>query len=188
MGIGRPQAFATQTRKRQSYRAQGSDTAPPTPIDSVYEEFNTFNELLLKKLQVQTLLSVFLEEIDNIQHMTITDTIMPFCNGSTSSVQTLNSATTLFDSNFYVMTDDFNVYKCLDNNSDAASTAKPTHINIYFINWRRYKWKYMYTLSASQQTNFLSTDFMQLLLIQPFHPLLLMALLMLLKLKLLPKH
>ena len=49
LGIGRPQAFATQTRGDSRTEAQGSDTAPPTPIDSVYEEFNTFNDLLAAK-------------------------------------------------------------------------------------------------------------------------------------------
>ena len=59
------------------------------------------------------------------------------------------------------MTDDFNVYKCLDNNSDAASTVKPTGTSTSILSTGDgYKWKYMYTLSASQQTNFLSTDFM----------------------------
>ena len=49
LGIGRIQAFATQTRGDSRTEAQGSDTAPPTPIDSVYEEFNTFNDLLAAK-------------------------------------------------------------------------------------------------------------------------------------------
>ena len=31
LGIGRPQAFATQTRGDSRTEAQGSDTAPPTP-------------------------------------------------------------------------------------------------------------------------------------------------------------
>ena len=60
--------------------------------------------------------------------------------------------------------------KCLDNNSDAASTVKPMSTSTSILSTGDgYKWKYMYTLSASQQTNFLSTDFMQLQQIQLYH-------------------
>ena len=165
LGIGRPQAFATQTRGDSRTEAQGSDTAPPTPIDSVYEEFNTFNDLLAAKKVTSSETSIVIPRrnwatgttYDYYRH-----DYGHFVTGSTSSVQTANSgATTLFDSNFYVMTEDFNVYKCLDNNSDAASTVKPTGTSTSILSTGDgYKWKYMYSLSASQQTNFLSTDFM----------------------------
>jgi len=165
LGIGRPQAFATQTRGDSRTEAQGSDTAPPTPIDSVYEEFNTFNDLLAAKKVTSTETSIVIPR-RNWATGTVYDYYRHdyghFVTGSTSSVQTANSgATTLFDSNFYVMTEDFNVYKCLDNNSDAASTVKPTGTSTSILSTGDgYKWKYMYSLSASQQTNFLSTDFM----------------------------
>ena len=165
LGIGRPQAFATQTRGDSRTEAQGSDTAPPTPIDSVYEEFNTFNDLLAAKKVTSSETSIVIPR-RNWATGTVYDYYRHdyghFVTGSTSSVQTANSgATTLFDSNFYVMTDDFNVYKCLDNNSDAASTVKPTGTSTSILSTGDgYKWKYMYSLSASQQTNFLSTDFM----------------------------
>ena len=165
LGIGRPQAFATQTRGDSRTEAQGSDTAPPTPIDSVYEEFNTFNELLAAKKVTSSDTSIVIPR-RNWATGTVYDYYRHdyghFVTGSTSSVQTANSgATTLFDSNFYVLTDDFNVYKCLDNNSDAASTVKPSGTSTSILSTGDgYKWKYMYTLSASQQTNFLSTDFM----------------------------
>ena len=165
LGIGRPQAFATQTRGDSRTEAQGSDTAPPTPIDSVYEEFNTFNDLLAAKKVTSSDISIAIPR-RNWTTGTVYDYYRHdyghFVTGSSSSVQTANSgATTLFDSNFYVVTDDFNVYKCLDNNSDAASTVKPTGTSTSILSTGDgYKWKYMYTLTASQQTNFLSTDFM----------------------------
>jgi hypothetical protein len=165
LGIGRPQAFATQTRGDSRTEAQGSDTAPPTPIDSNYEEFNTFNDLLAAKKVTSSDASIVIPR-RNWATGTVYDYYRHdyghFVTGSTSSVQTANSgATTLFDSNFYVLTDDFNVYKVLDNNSDAASTVKPTGTSTSILSTGDgYKWKYMYSLSASQQTNFLSTDFM----------------------------
>ena len=86
-----------------------------------------------------------------------------YVTGSTSSVVTADSgATALYDATFYVLTDDNNVYKCLDNNGGVASTVKPTGTSnsILTTSPDGYKWKYMYSLSAAQQTNFLSTDFM----------------------------
>ena len=45
--------------------------------------------------------------------------------------------------------------------SNTASTVEPTGTSTSVITTGDgYKWKYMYTLSASQQANFLSTDFM----------------------------
>ena len=81
---------------------------------------------------------------------------------SPSTRITSNSgATTLFDSTFYVLTTDRNVYKCLDNDGNTASTVEPTGTGTSIITTGDgYKWKYMYTLSAAQQSNFLSTDFM----------------------------
>ena len=165
LGIGRPQAFATQTRGDSRTEAQGSDTAPPTPIDSVYEEFNTFNDLLAAKKVTSSDASIVIPRrnwatgttYDYYRH-----DYGHFVTGSTSSVQTASSgATTLFDSNFYVLTDDFNVYKCLENDGDTASTVKPTGTSTSILTTGDgYKWKYMYTLTAAQRTNFLSTDFM----------------------------
>ena len=59
------------------------------------------------------------------------------------------------------MSSAFNVYKVLDNNGGANSTVEPTGTSTSILTTADgYKWKYMYTLSASQQANFLSTDFM----------------------------
>ena len=165
LGIGRPQAFGTSTRGDSRTEFEGSDTSPPTPIDSNYEEFNTFNDLLAAKKVTSSETSIVIPRrnwttgttYDYYRH-----DYGHFVTGSTSSVQTANSgATTLFDSNFYVLTDDFNVYKCIENDSDTASTVKPSGTSTSILSTGDgYKWKYMYTLSASQQTNFLSTDFM----------------------------
>ena len=76
--------------------------------------------------------------------------------------QTANSgATNLFDATFYVLNSANNVYKVLDNNGNAQSTVEPTGTSTSILTTGDgYKWKFMYSLSASQQVNFLSTDFM----------------------------
>ena len=81
--------------------------------------------------------------------------------GGTTTQAANSGATNLFDATFYVMSSTFNVYKVLDNNGNAASTVEPTGTSSSILTTGDgYKWKYMYTLSATQQANFLSTDFM----------------------------
>lgn len=63
----------------------------------------------------------------------------------------------LEDTNFYVMTDDFNVYKCLDNNLNAASTIKPTGTSVSPISTSDgYIWKYMYNVPINLRSKFLN--------------------------------
>lgn len=70
-----------------------------------------------------------------------------------------SGATALETSNFYVLTNDRNVYKCLDNNNGAQSTSKPystTHETIRTSDG--YVWKYMYTIPNSLINKFVSLD------------------------------
>ena len=164
LGIGRPQAFATQTRGDLRTDNQGTDSATITPTDSVIEEFNTFDDLLAVK-KITTSDTSFVIPRRNWTTTTVYDYYRHDYGNritDTTTTQTANSgATTLFDSTFYVLTAARNVYKCLDNNSNAASTEEPTGTSTSILTTAdSYKWKYMYTLTATQQANFLSTDFM----------------------------
>jgi hypothetical protein len=81
--------------------------------------------------------------------------------GTTTTQTSDSGASTLWDSTFYVMSSTYNVYKCLDNNGGATSTVEPSGTSTSILTTGDgYKWKYMYSLTASEQTNFLSTDFM----------------------------
>jgi hypothetical protein len=164
LGIGRPQAFATQTRGDLRTENQGTDSASITPADSIIEEFNTFDDLLAVKKITSSDTSFVIP-----RRNWVTSTVYDYYRHDygnritgTTSIQTANSgATTLFDATFYVLTTARNVYKCLDNNGNAASTIEPTGTSTSVLTTADgYKWKYMYTLSATQQANFLSTDFM----------------------------
>lgn len=62
---------------------------------------------------------------------------------------------------YFMMTDDYNVYKCIDNNRGANSTVKPTGTGTSIISTADgYRWKYMYTISAGERTKFLTVDYM----------------------------
>ena len=165
LGIGRAQSFGTLTRPDARTDYEGTETAPSTPGDSVLNEFKNFDDLLAAKNITSSDVS-FVVPRRNWTTGTTYDIYRhdyeEFVTGSTSTRVTSNSgATTLFDSTFYVVTTDRNVYKCLDNDGNTASTVEPTGTSTSVITTGdNYKWKYMYTLSASQQANFLSTDFM----------------------------
>lgn len=72
-----------------------------------------------------------------------------------------SGATTLSDATFYVMTDDFRVYKCIDNNGGVKSTDKPVHTttDIYQSSIDGYKWKFMFQVSSSDQNKFLDASY-----------------------------
>jgi len=164
IGIGRPQAFATSTRGDLRTVNEGSDSSPLTPADSVQDEFYVFDDLLAAKKIAGSDVSYVIPR-RNWTTSTVYDYYRPDygnrITGTTSTLTSNSGASNLFDSTFYVISSSYNVYKCLDNNSNAASTVEPTGTSTSVLTTGDgYKWKYMYTLSASQQVNFLSTDFM----------------------------
>jgi hypothetical protein len=61
---------------------------------------------------------------------------------------------------FYVMTEDYNVYKCLDNNNGAQSQNKPLGTSVDPITTDDgYVWKYMYTVPINLRSKFLSEQY-----------------------------
>ena len=72
-----------------------------------------------------------------------------------------SGASSLKSSSFYVLTSQFNVYKCLFNNNGAASTVEPSNFDPTPITTADgYIWKYMYTVPLSIRNRFLTTDYM----------------------------
>ena len=164
LGIGRPQAFGTLTRGDSRTTNEGSDASPLTPVDSVQDEFYYFDDLLAAKRVTSSDVSYVIP-----RRNWTTGTVYDYyrhdygnrITGTTTTQTSDSGASTLWDSTFYVMNSNFDVYKCLDNNDGATSIVEPTTVLTPIQTTADgYKWKYMYSLSASQQTNFLSTDFM----------------------------
>ena len=164
LGIGRPQPFATSTRADSRTNNEGSDTSPVTPADNVNAQFYPFDDLLAAK-KITSSDVTFAIPRRNWTTGTTYDIYRhdygERITGTTTN-QTANSgATTLHDASFYVLTAARNVYKVLDNDGNTASTVEPTGTSTAILSTADgYKWKYMYTLSASEQAKFLSTDFM----------------------------
>lgn len=67
---------------------------------------------------------------------------------------------TLWDANFYVITDDFNIYKCIFNGAGVPSTVKPTGTSAtQFTTADGYVWKYMATIPSAAATTFQTNNF-----------------------------
>jgi len=165
LAIGRPQAFATSTGGDSRTQFEGTDASPLTPADSVSDEFYFFDDVIAAKRITTSDVSRVIPR-RNWTTGTTYDIYRhdygQFVKGSSSTTISANSgATSLADATFYVLTSDNNVYKCLGNNGNSASTVEPTGTSTSILSTGdSYKWKYMYSLTASEQTNFLSTDFM----------------------------
>jgi hypothetical protein len=67
----------------------------------------------------------------------------------------------LSQSNFYVLTSDMRVYKCLNNNNGSPSQYKPSNedVNNAFLLPDGYVWKYMFSVEASDEIKFLTVDY-----------------------------
>ena len=125
------------------------DTAPPTPTDSVSNTvYNHWRDMIAAKKIGST----------DVSH------VCPRYNWTSgSNYFAYNSANNaLFDQQFYVMTDDYNVYKCLaNNNSGGTSTVKPAGTGTAIIsnNTDFYKWKFMYQVSAARALKFVTPSY-----------------------------
>lgn len=92
--------------------------------------------------------------------------VVPRRNWSANSVYSpysCEASTIMGSANLnYIMTEDYNVYKCLFNNGNANSSIKPvsTNPNTTYSTADGYVWKYMYTLTDVDRIKFLTDDWM----------------------------
>ena len=159
LAIGRPQAFVND----QAFN-DGTDASPPTPVDDVGQvEYYAYDDFLSAKKITSTDVTLAIP-----RRNWTTGTVYDYyrhdygdINSAGSTITSDSGASSLYDATFFVMNSTFDVYKCIDNNSGAASTVEPTgnKSTSVFTTGDSYKWKYMYSLSASEQANFMSTDF-----------------------------
>ena len=128
------------------------DTAVQSVNTSVAQtELDIYNELLFGK-RIQT---------TDIIHL------IPRYNWSSNTVYAQYDQTdsALYTKQFFVVTtgatDQYNVYKCLNNNKGAPSTIKPLLQSTFgtFETGDGYVWKYMYTIESAANTKFTSVNF-----------------------------
>jgi hypothetical protein len=123
------------------------DNNPPTPVNSTANiEFTPWRDMFGAK---------------RIQSTDVTHAIERY-NWTAGTVYDAydDQDTNLLDDDFYVLTEDYNVYKCLFNAGGTASTTKPTGVStLQFTTADGYIWKYMYTVTTSNALKFLTNDY-----------------------------
>ena len=139
--------------------AWSDDTSPELPIDND-SYVSKFRRSMMFTQRIDSADVCFLAKRINWASGTVYDA---YDDAITSTNQTYSGASNLADANFYIMTDEFKVYKCLGNEKDGqivASTIKPvgTTTGTEALD-DGYTWKFLFQLSASDQNKFLDADF-----------------------------
>ena len=128
--------------------AWSDENDPPAPTDSIA---NTSFDYWRSMISAKKITSA------DVSH------IIPRINWESNTAYTAHSQSNNEQSanNFYVVTDQLNVYKCLQNNvANGASTIKPTGTGTGLIELSDgYKWKYMYTISPQDTLKFTTSEY-----------------------------
>ena len=148
--IGKSTPFTAST-------SGGTDDSPGTPADDVGTEFYTWDQTTALKKIDSTNVQYAIPRRDWANSTTYD----MYEHNISSSNTTTSGASNLYDSTFYFRTSDNRVYKVLDNNAGSAySGAEPTSTSTSTFVLGGYTLKYMYTISASDSTKYLTPDFM----------------------------
>mgnify|MGYP006075790299 FL=1 len=148
------------------------DTVPPTPANAVGEEIDAWSDMIAMKEVTSADVSHGLTRYDwDSTESTKYDEYSHDVSSANPSSAT--SATNLYDSRYFVITDEYNVYKCIRSGRNSSgvvvnSTVKPsgtsptalvTTSDTDAATGRGYIWKYMYTVTASDTIKFVTNDF-----------------------------
>ena len=166
--IGRSTDWSTAKTYHGTSEGGGTatDVAPPTPIDTTqHTEFQHWRDMLSAKKVTSS----------DVKHL------MPRVNWTTARYyqeykdsvnnSVLLANTTGNDSGgtsrtwepMYVVSSAFNVYKVLSNSGNVASTVEPSSVDtsqgVTQTTSDGYKWKYLYTISASEALKFVTSAY-----------------------------
>ena len=148
--IGKSSPFTSTT-------SGGSDTSPPVPTDIVTVDNYKWDSMLAAKRIGTTDVSYVIPRRD----WTVGGTFDMYEHDINASNTTTSGASNLVESTFYFMTDEYKVYKVLDNNNGASYTgsAAPTTTQSDPFFEGGYYLQYMYSLTTSEVQKFLTSDF-----------------------------
>jgi len=110
---------------------------PPAPVDSLEDTtITTWNQMIAAKRILSSDVSLGIRRIN-------------WTYGTAYSIYDSANGE-MYNEDFYVINQDYRVYKCLDNNNGAVSTVEPTTISTStFTTTDGYKWKFMFEVTAS---------------------------------------
>ena len=134
----------------------GSDNSPPVPNDDIVTEHYKWDSMLAAKLISSSDVSYVIPR-RNWANNTIYDM---YEHDISTSNTTTSGATNLYAGTYYFMTADYRVYKVLDNNGGVAySGSEPTSETSTPFELGGYRLQYMYKITTSEVTKFLTSDF-----------------------------
>jgi len=157
LGIGKTDPWGTENDVPAG-SGGGTETNPPTPLDTISNQYNILNNLIaIKKIDPK-----------------FVTLALPRINWEAGQVYTMyehDSGEEIIPNN-YVMTEDnnqYNVYKCINNKAyfdgayqEVISTVKPTGTDPDDIltTGDGYRWKFMYSILLDEAMKFLTEDYM----------------------------
>jgi hypothetical protein len=134
-----------------------ADDVVETPIDGEYDKAKIYNEIIaMKKVDPANIVntaptikwtfgSLYTAWDDNFSEIIVDDGIASY--------------NTIYDKNFYVITSNYKIYKCLLAGS-SVSTVQPTHIGIEPLRYSDgYVWHYINEISASDALTFYNDSY-----------------------------
>ena len=122
-----------------------SDTSIPVPIDTTVSSFLHYGDLIAMKKIPTSSISHVLKRVD--------------WTSGTVYVEYNHLQDDMIDQDFFVFTEDFNVYKCISNNGGVPSTVKPTSDSVDIIETADgYRWKFMYEVQQADVLKYVTTD------------------------------
>lgn len=129
------------------------EESPPDAVDSTLQTIEALDEIEgLKRIYSANMVSVI------PRNNWITNTVYDEYTDNANIIDDKNPTTDDYY-RFYVVTDEFNVYKCLSNNDRAESTTKPTgSLTTPFETPDGYKWKFMYTISSADAFTYMTPN------------------------------
>jgi len=135
----------------------GTDLIPPAPANDVSNEYYIWDQSTAgKKLATSDVTHAIIRR--DWENGTIYDRYEDNVGPNNLTTSGKNN---LYESTFYFRTSDKRVYKVLDNNGGLAySGSEPTSESNSLFSQGGYILKYMYTMTTTEQTNFLTIDFM----------------------------
>ena len=129
----------------RQYTGTPTDTSLPTPIDTTVAPFVHHNDMIAAKLISTSDVSHVIKRTD--------------WTSGTVYVEYNHLQDDQIDQTFFVMTDQYNVYKCISNYGGAASTIKPTGQLATIIETSdNYRWKFMYEVQQADVLKYVTTD------------------------------
>ena len=158
--IGRSQTWNSERYSGQSFNDIDNIPAPTDSFDELSEIYDDM--IAMKRITRGDVTQVIRKRTWAVN----TRYDMYKHNYSTTN-QSATGANKLYDSQFYVMNSNYDVYKCIyngetpTNSNGVISTVEPTgQSTSIFTTADGYKWKYMFTLGINDFVKFVSSDFM----------------------------